>query len=635
MKKIVFYFLSLFFMFSVFTQEICEDGVCDIPLFDENGKNVYAVVSPVGYHKIDMIEQAPRLDTLENKTIALIGGSFMAHITHNQLKECIEKEFPNNKVFMFDEVGNAGPFNVFDKSTKVKTFQDKLKELNVDAVIVGNCGCGLCTTKETGSSIASEYIGIPSVTIGSSTFVSQIHSTGVNRGVSVLRAVEYPGSFSAHSVEELKRNTIEVLWPQIKKALTTQITQEEINSYSLNSKGPYDEIIYTGTFDEVQEYFSINNWTDGLPIIPPTLEKIEEYSVFTSYPKDKVIGIFPIAYRECNVFTIIANAIMAGVPKEYLPMCIAFVECMDNGKWRRPLSSTHGWTPYAWFNGPLARQLKIDNQQGMISESINKVLGRFIDLCMLNIGGYYVKENRMGTFGYLTPWTFSENEQACLNVGWEPYHVSKGYDLNSNTITASSALLWGNNLTPATDDAQIIKDIIAFDITEKQQNALGNTNPQVCRTIFITEDIAKKLSTEFTTKEKLEDSLIKTARRPLALRAYAHYWANTGSQQYKKHNFKEHYKNLLNDKKEKAQLTETPAWYKSVIKEDKIMTIATMKKNQTAILITGDPSRNKVQIIPGGDNVTVEIKLPSNWNELVIPLGYRPIEDYYLTNEKN
>lgn len=234
-----------------------------------------------------------------------------------------------------------------------------------------------------------------------------------------------------------------------------------------------------------------------------------------------------------------ANAVMSGVSAEFMPICVAFAQEMNNGEWRKPLSSTHGWTPFAWLNGPLARQLGIDNQQGMISEANNKALGRFIDLCMLNLGGYYVKENRMGTFGYLTPFTFSEDDKACVDMGWKPYHVQKGYDLNSNTITAGSALTWGNNVTPVTDNAEKIKDIIAFDITEKQQNGLGNTNPQVHRTLFITEFVAKNLAAKYKTKDSLEDALIESARRPLNLRAYALYWANTGSQQFNRRTFEQ------------------------------------------------------------------------------------------------
>lgn len=615
--------------------EDCIDGACLVPKVDDDGKQVYAVVSPVGYHAVEMIEQTKRLDSLNGKTFALVGGSFMANITHTELKKCILEEFPDSKVYMFDEIGQAGPFSVFGTTDKTKAFQNKLKELKIDALIAGNCGCGLCTTKETGAAIAAEYIGIPTVTIGGPTFIAQIHSTGVNRGVPVLRTAEYPGAFASESIENLRTKSREVLWPQIKKALTTEISKKEIAEYAPDGKRPSDEIIYYGNFEEIQEYFKINKWTDGLPIIPPEPEKIQEYLKFTPYNASDIIGTLAVAYRECSIYTVAANAVMAGVPAEFMPICIAFVQGMNNGEWRKPLSSTHGWTPYAWLNGPLARQLGIDNQQGMISEANNKALGRFIDLCMLNLGGYYVKENRMGTFGYLTPFTFAEDDKTCVDLGWKPYHVTKGYDINSNTITNASCLAWGNNVTPATNDPERIKDIIAFDITEKQQNGIGNTNPQVYRTLFITEYVAKDLAEKYKTKSILEDALIESARRPLALRTYALYWANTGSQQFNRRSYREEYIRIKKDPEEKVEMTPTPEWFKPLIKDESIETIACMNKGETAILITGDASRNKIQTIPGGGYVTTEIKLPENWNELVVHLGYEPIENFYLNAKFN
>lgn len=550
---LVFLFFNQLFAITYSTNpDECVDGVCFVPKNDEEGNQVYAIVLPVGYHDVSLISQVKRLDSLNGKNIALVGGSFMASTTHNELKKCIEEEFPDSKIFLFNDIGQAGPFSVFGATEKTKTFQEKLKALKIDAVITGNCGCGLCTTKETGNSIAAEYIGIPSVTVGAPTFIAQIHSTGVNRGVPVLRSAEYPGAFASHSEEELRKNTREILWPQIKTALTSQITQREIAEYALEGKRPYDEIIYYGNFEEIQKYFKINNWTDGLPIIPPTDEKIQEYLKFTPYKASDIIGTIAVGYRECTVYTVAVNAVMSGVPAEFMPICIAFVQGMNNGEWRRPLSSTHGWTPYAWLNGPLARQLGIDNQQGMISEVANKALGRFIELSMMNIGGYYVKENRMGSFGYLTPFTFSEDDKACAELGWKPYHVAKGYDVNSNTITNASCLAWGNNVTPSTDNPEKIKDVIAFDITEKQQNGLGNTNPQVYRTLFITEYVAKDLAKKYKSKDELEDALIETARRPLALRAYALYWANTGSQQNNLMSLEDEYRKLIKDKDEKV-----------------------------------------------------------------------------------
>ena len=463
-------------------------------------------------------------------------------------------------------------------------------------------------------------------------FIAQIHSTGVNRGVPVLRTAEYPGAFASHSEEELRRNAREIVWPQIVTALTTPVVQSEVDQYAAAGKRPYDEVIYTGTFDEVQEFCQVNNWTDGLPVVPPTDAAVQEYLRFTPYAPDEILGVYALAYRECPVYTVAVNAVMAGVPKEFMPICVAMTQALGNGEWRRPLASTHGWSPYAWLNGPVARQLGIDCGQGMISEQKNKTLGRFLDLMMLNLGGYYVKENRMGTFGYLTPFVFAEDEEACVRVGWTPYHVTQGYNQNDNTVTVASALQWGNNVTPATDDPERIMTLLAFDITEKQQNGLGNTNPQVYRTVFLTEPVAKDLSKAYSDKGELEDALIATARRPLFMRAYANYWANTGSVQSDKYTFEEYYRRLMRLEEEQAAQTEVPDWLRGVVRQDEIWTIATMNKGQTPLLIAGDSARNKFMVLPGGGYITIEIKLPNQWDDLIAPMGYEPLNRFELDN---
>ena len=113
----------------------------------------------------------------------------------------------------------------------------------MQAVISGNGGCGLCTPKETGSSIAAEYLGIPAVTVAAPNFVNQVYSTAVNHGVPAPRAATYPGAFSAHTPEELVRNTREVVWPQIVAALTKPITEAEIAQRRKASVGgPKDRV---------------------------------------------------------------------------------------------------------------------------------------------------------------------------------------------------------------------------------------------------------------------------------------------------------------------------------------------------------------------------------------------------------
>lgn len=128
---------------------VCTEDSCSIPALSAQGEPVYGIVSPVGYHDVEMISQPARPDTLDGKVIALVGGSFMADTTMPVLKACILDEYPTATVYLPAEVGNAGPFSVGGQTAKTRAFQQKLRDLKVDIVIAGNCGCGLCTMKET------------------------------------------------------------------------------------------------------------------------------------------------------------------------------------------------------------------------------------------------------------------------------------------------------------------------------------------------------------------------------------------------------------------------------------------------------------------------------------------------------
>ena len=188
----------------------------------------YSVVSPVGRSAVKPIKQAPRLNTLNGKTIVVVGTNFMARVTHPEIKRLILQHYPDAKVILNDEIGGgAGIYPSPGMYRRAKEeFQRKLKEMKVDAVISGNGGCGLCTPKETGSCIAAEYAGVPSVIIAGPGFVDQARYTALNSGVAVLRVAKYPGAFALHTEAELIRNTREVLWPQIVAGLTRPITPE-------------------------------------------------------------------------------------------------------------------------------------------------------------------------------------------------------------------------------------------------------------------------------------------------------------------------------------------------------------------------------------------------------------------------
>ena len=602
-------------------QEVCTDATCGMV-----GAGVETALCPVGESAVRMSEPGARLDTLRGKTIALVGGSFMAHVTHPELKRLILSEYPDARVLLLSEIGSAGPWpGAGVHSARKEAFVEALKAQGVQAVIAGNGGCGLCTPKEMGSCIAAEKEGIPSVMIAGPGFVTQARKTALAAGVPAPRVVEYPGAFASDTRDRLLENTRRVLWPKIKKALMQPITAAEVASCAkLVSQIGAGEVV-SGSVEEINRIFRERGWSDGLPIIPPTEARVQEFLRYTPLPADRELGTLPIAQRRVTVRHVAINGVMAGCPPEYMPLLVAFTQAMGNGYFRRTLPSTHAWNPYCWVNGPLARQLGIASEHGAISAQANALIGRFINLALRNLGGYYPGENRMGTFGYLMPWCLAEDEKAARAIGWQPYHVQLGYGLNENTLTAASALAWGNNMAPATTDARQIMTLLAWDATEKQQFALGSGMPFVYRTFLITPPVARDVAALYRSKDMLEEALVATARTPLEQRSYANYFANPGS--VVRVSREQHTARI--SAAEGAATTAAPPWLAWSGKKS-LLTVPVMQQGKTVFLVTGDAARNKAMCLPGGGCATIRIELPDNWDALLAPLGYPQLSDFYL-----
>ncbi len=600
----------------------CDDS-CDP---DATGAVKYNVVSPVGFSTVEPIEMAPRLTTLEGKTIAVVGEDFMYNITHPELKRLIKEHYPSAKVIMYDELPIAGPYpapGITRQATEL--FRQRLIDMKVDAVIAGNGGCGICTPKETGSCIVAEKLGIPSVIVTAPGFDEEARYTARNCGVPVLRVAVYPGAFASHTEEELVRNTREVTWPQIVTALTSPVTKDEYPTETA-VQGITDDV-FRGTLDEIYAHFKAMNWSDGTPFFPPTYEKVLAYLDYTDHAWDETIAVLPGANRATTTWHVAVNACMAGCKPEYMPILIAMTKAMGGGDFRRTLQSTHAWIPYSWLNGPVCRQLGISSGQGEINAEANTELSRFMALALQNLAGYYVGQNRMGTFGYLQPWCLVEDEEACHRVGWQTWNEQQGYSINDNTVTLASALMWGNNMAPSTIDAQRVMQLMAWDISERCQFALGSGKQFTNRIVLMTEPVANILKDEYKTISMLEDALIENSRRSAYERAFANYYANAGGRKDGgEHTFSQYLSYIKSA--EGVETTPTPAWYDT--EAEHMTTIPTMEKGATAFLITGDASRNKVQTMPGGGFSTASIELPADWDALTAAKGYPPLSEIYL-----
>ena len=625
MKKVlVLLFLVVSFVSGAQDNRFVCDDTCSP---DEKGRVTYNVVSPVGTSTVEPIKMAARLETLEGKTIAIVGEDFMQNITHPALKQLVEENYPTAKVIMYDELPIAGPYpapGIIRQSTE--QFRQRLIDLKVDAVIAGNGGCGICTPKETGSCIVAEKLGIPSVIVTAPGFDDEARHTARNNGVPVLRVAVYPGAFASHTEEQLIKNTREITWPQIVKALTTPISQDEY-SVTQSVQGITDDV-FQGTLDEIYTYFQKMGWSDGVPFCPPTYEKVSEFLKYTDYPWNETIAVLPQAFRNTTTWHVAVNACMAGCKPEYMPILIAMTKAMAGGDFRRTLQSTHAWVPFSWLNGPVARQLGISSGQGEINAEANVAISRFMSLALQNLAGYYVGQNRMGTFGYLQPWCLVEDEEACHRVGWQTWSELQGYDINENTITLSSALMWGNNMAPSTIDSERLMQLMAWDISERCQFALGSGKQFTNRVVMMTEPVANILKDGYASLGALENALIDNSRRSAYERAFANYYANAGGRKDGvKHSFNQYLSHII--KTEGGEETPTPIWYDTDAQN--MTTIPTMQKGSTAFLITGNASRNKVQTMPGGGFSTVVIELPESWDSLMVAKGYPTLAEMHLT----
>ena len=392
---------------------------------------------------------------------------------------------------------------------------------------------------------------------------------------------------------------------------------------SPNSKyDVYYPYFYKGSYKQVEDYLNKEGMTDGLSIVPPTKIKAEKFLGYSSYGFTDTVAT--VDGRPVKAYMVAANAIMAGCTAELTPFCIAFTEALGNSAYLNSLRSGK-LTPMMYVNGPACHQIGIDNTQGMTTEESNIAIGRFMELALIN----FTNIKRTNAFGNVQPLVFSENDETCLKIGWTPHHVEKGYRLNDNVITATSFAMWGNNVTPATDLPDEIMKVLAWDITEKNLGGLGSAsvddNANTRRLIFITESVATALATKYKTKDALESALVANARRPLWMRTYAYYYANTGSALSR--SFSEIY-NYLSDK-EHAQQTAAPPWMNGITYAE-IDTVPTMIKGNTDIIVTGDSSRNKTQVIPGGVSVNAQVKLSNSWDQLVQSVNFFPYEEFEL-----
>jgi hypothetical protein len=423
-------------------------------------------------------------------------------------------------------------------------------------------------------------------------------------GVAALRIAEYPGPVGVHPDHEVRENVEKVLFDRIIDGLTKPIEGGD-STASSTSRDP-QEIVYTGTPEQVSDFFTSQEWTDGLPIIPPTPERVEAFLKYTDHSPNERIAILPQAKLEAVPWNIAANAVMAGCRPEHMPLLIAAVEAIGDEHYNlNNIGTTWGVVPYLLINGPIIRQLKIEYAGQLISKSPNRAIGRALGLIVKNIAGYKLGKNYMGTFGYPPSFVLAENEEESL---WEPYHVEHGFDRNASTVTAGATITWGWPPAPyGTSDktaAQSTLEFLSIEITKKPCLArLAERGPKGFKnmiTLLLAPPIAKSLGDAGYSKQNIREYLYENARVPFRELEWV-----------LKHGHSEAF--TIRDC---VRLGLYPDEY-LVGQQDMVRVLPS--PDIIHIVVCGDPSRNRIMTLWSGyvQPVTKKIELPANWDELL------------------
>jgi len=197
------------------------------------------------------------------------------------------------------------------------------------------------------------------------------------------------------------------------------------------------KIDYVDSADPVEVCYE-RGWTDGLPVTPPTDERVLGMLKGTTRRPDEVVGKVPPFLAGCTVEKVAINAVMAGCKPSFMPVLLAALEAA-----LEPVFTLHGLLATTYFsgpiiivNGPIARKIGMNSGLNALGQGnrANATIGRALNLIVLNVGGGRPGEADRATLGAPSKFTlcFAEDES---DPEWEPLSVARGLPRGASAVT--------------------------------------------------------------------------------------------------------------------------------------------------------------------------------------------------------
>jgi hypothetical protein len=195
------------------------------------------------------------------------------------------------------------------------------------------------------------------------------------------------------------------------------------------------------TVDAIEACYA-RGWTDGLPVVPPTVEKVAAMLGAAGLEPDDVLGEVPVRRRAVTAERAAANAVMAGCRPEHFPLVVAALAAFfehDGNILHEASATTNAAGFLVLVNGPVRRTAEVGCTENLLScaARANATIPRAVRLLLMNVVESRPGVLDRGCMGSLskTGVCFGEDEESSP---WAPYHVRRGFAPGDSTVTVAT-----------------------------------------------------------------------------------------------------------------------------------------------------------------------------------------------------
>ena len=218
---------------------------------------------------------------------------------------------------------------------------------------------------------------------------------------------------------------------------------------------------------EANEFYQDKGWTDGLPIVPPTEERVTACLQAASISPDTIIGIERVRQRPLTAEKVVINAVMAGCLPAYMPVIVAILQamCEERFNLHGSTASTGGSAQFIVVNGPIRTALGMNATHNVLSTGnrANATIGRAIRLVLINLLGCVPGQLDRSTLGH--PGKFSlclaEDEE---DSPWTPLAQERGISSGTSGVTVMACESLHQTMNEWTHDPEEIVETFAAEI---------------------------------------------------------------------------------------------------------------------------------------------------------------------------